>query len=579
MTSALADPLTGQLPLLVCVESDDVALAKLEDVAWFHYLRDLNWELFRAVACEYYQALWNFNQDQQQERSRRSLSAEQPNSETKPEATRRLLFERPTMVEGATILVAPKPVIQDLSAVDPTKIAPGHVPIRLAGRTPKCFFALLKSFLGLMFRGIAPEPEKAFYELIGNPSYARVCGFTLPDRDVGYRDSDVPSIRKLEQFDQIMRMNGLWDHATVTMVRENIRTGRIKPGSTLVHDTTHFPAYSGFQSVTISPGERPTCSNPASTSTEQATESSQDPVATSTPSESSAADDRGTSKAARKAEKERRKSQPKTTKNCRCPQRDTCPHEWVSADPGAGTVVKHGNTKHWAHKASTLAFANQEGILLDAAAMTDGASHDSRSLVPHLERLKARYPELFAPVTRVLDDAAADIPALKKQIKDEFAIELVTSSNPRGRKPITDDLPRGIDHITPKGTPVCLADLPFDFKGCRSESKQFLFQAPNDEAGNSVCAQCPFKAVCCNEGSERRHLAIDCDRLPWIDPDYPQLSQSFKREFATRTVIERLHKLMKFDFGSEDLAQRGSDAFQARLDKTLLAMHIALAAN
>jgi len=30
---------------------------------------------------------------------------------------------------------------------------------------------------------------------------------------------------------------------------------------------------------------------------------------------------------------------------------------------------------YWGHKASTISFANQE-ILLDAAAMTDAASHD-----------------------------------------------------------------------------------------------------------------------------------------------------------------------------------------------------------
>ena len=44
-----------------------------------------------------------------------------------------------------------------------------------------------------------------------------------------------------------------------------------------------------------------------------------------------------------------------------------------------------------------------------------------------------------------------------------------------------------------------------------------------------------------------------------------------------RIDIERLHKLMKYDYGDERLTKRGNDAFQARLDKTLLAMHLILA--
>ena len=45
---------------------------------------------------------------------------------------------------------------------------------------------------------------------------------------------------------------------------------------------------------------------------------------------------------------------------------------------------------------------------------------------------------------------------------------------------------------------------------------------------------------------------------------------------ARRTSIERLHKLMKFDFGDDRLTKRGNDTFQARLDKTLFAMHVLL---
>lgn len=231
---------------------------------------------------------------------------------------------------------------------------------------------------------------------------------------------------------------------------------------------------------------------------------------------------------------------------------------------------------HWAHKASTLSFANQE-ILLDAVAMTDAAAHDSRSLEPHLERLLTRHPELEGRVKRVLDDGAADGRALKERIRDGFSIELLASPNPRGRKPIKKDLPRGMDHIRSSGTPVCREGFPFDFLGWRRETGHFLFRAPDHSDGTSVCQGCPQKSACCRAGSERRHLAMPFDRLPWLDPQLPQLSRRFEKIMSRRTVIERIHKLMKFDYGDEALTKRGNTAFQARLDKTLLAMHVVLA--
>ncbi len=98
-------------------------------------------------------------------------------------------------------------------------------------------------------------------------------------------------------------------------------------------------------------------------------------------------------KKAKKTPKKKRKSHPRTTKNCRCSDREHCDHAWINADEGAGTVVKSTGKMYWAHKASTLGFAKQE-VLLDAVALNDAASHDSKSLVPHLSRLLSRHPDL-----------------------------------------------------------------------------------------------------------------------------------------------------------------------------------------
>ena len=176
----------------------------------------------------------------------------------------------------------------------------------------------------------------------------------------------------------------------------------------------------------------------------------------------------------------------------------------------------------------------------------------------------------------MLDDAAADDEDLKIRLNLRWGIVLMTPINARGRKKQTKNLRRGIDHIEPKGIPVCRQGFPFDFVGVRHEEQCFLFRAP-DINGVPVCRDCTVRAECYRGEDGARQVSIPFERLPWINPGMPELSLQFQQEMAKRTVIERLHKLMKDDFGDERLDKRGNDAFQARLDKTRWAMHLLLA--
>jgi len=531
MLSILAE--TSDQPVLFhVVESDDILLAERADILWFEILRTLDWRPVAGLAARYYEGLSRFNRDQSETRREKEASSPPPNAETREEATLRLLFARPTMDPEAPVLV--ETVVRDDEPVriDPTTLRPGVVPPRLWGRSPKCFFAQFKAFMGLPIMGRPAEPEFVHAELVNNPSFARACGFTVFDAAVGYRQTDVPSLRKLEQFDQIMTQEGLWADAALQQVRRNIEQGVVRTTDTMVHDTTHYRAYSDLRVVTL-------------------------------PEE--------------KAGKEpRRKSQPRTVKSCRCPDWKDCPHLWVSADEGAGTVVKSGGKKIWGHKASTFAFAGQE-LLVDAVAMTDAATHDSRSLLVHLERLADRFPAVLRQVRVVLDDGALDDEKIRKAVKEKFEAELVVKPNPRGKKAITQGLPAGIEEVTVAGVPVCRAGYPFDFLGCRHAEKRFLFRAPDDEQGRPVCGDCPEREDCLRRQGERRHLSLPFETLPHLDPRLPHLSRRFERLTAKRTVIERIHKLMKFDYGAERLTKRGNRSFQATLDKTLLAMHLVAA--
>jgi hypothetical protein len=227
--------------------------------------------------------------------------------------------------------------------------------------------------------------------LSSNPSFARGCGFSpkYNDRPDDYHYHQIPSLRKLEQFDQIMTQAGLWELIKVAEVTKNFSEGVIKPENEMVGDTTHYHAYSGFETVHYE--------------TKQGTK--------------------------------KKKSQSKMTKKCRCAERETCEHEWELADDGAGTIVKAHNKMYWGHKASVLGLPKQ-GVVIDAVAITDGATHDGQTFYPHVDKVFKQYPDLSTSIQRVLYDSACDDAVLKKQFKEELRVDLKASFNPRRTKAI-----------------------------------------------------------------------------------------------------------------------------------------------
>ena len=77
--------------------------------------------------------------------------------------------------------------------------------------------------------------------------------------------------------------------------------------STVVHDTTHYHAYSGMQVVKLPQAVEPS---------ENANANATQPV-----TKEGEPNEKG-----KKAKKARKKSHPKTTKRCRCKDRQHCPH-------------------------------------------------------------------------------------------------------------------------------------------------------------------------------------------------------------------------------------------------------------
>ena len=146
-----------QNPLFHIIHEDDIYLLNTRDAEWFQVLYHFRCERYLGFGVQYYDALYEFNQKQGSGREERGDEVEEEAVESKEEARQRLLFSRVTMQaeseirEGVLIgvkLVLVKTGIEESppSGVSPENIATWKVPLRLGGKKPKCFFALLKSF-------------------------------------------------------------------------------------------------------------------------------------------------------------------------------------------------------------------------------------------------------------------------------------------------------------------------------------------------------------------------------------------------------------------------------------------------
>jgi len=522
-------------PLLIhVVDNDDIYLKHAAHADWFRTLRDFRWEDYRELGAQYYEQLYVFNERAAQKRGPKPRP--KTNREKREEAQLRLLEDRPAGGnEEAPILQPEAKPAEAVIRVDPETIRPGETPIRMAGKRPKCFFSMFLAFIGVSLMGRPAEVDVVFEELQNNPAFARVCGFTLPappkpSGRVQYRHMDIPMRRKIQQFDQIMTESGLWSQAKWDEVERNRRLRVFVPEPDLVHDTTHFDACSQFEVV----------------------------------------------KGKTEDGKERRKSQSKTIKKCRCKDRETCPHPWELADDGAGTVVKQRNQKHWAHKAAVVGLPRQ-GVPVDAVAVADAATHDGETLVPHLERLYEHVPELIENADRVLADSAYDSDRNREAVAaPPFELRLCASLNPRSAKARTEGLPRGMAKVTPYGDVVCQAGYLMEYRGVRKDTGRFIYGSPRDEDGEPLCRGCPFRSACLNEGSEQRTVTIPFELLPHINPNDPPMSQRWKRIMKLRPTVERMIKNLKCDHGDGRAHKRGNASFQARMDKTMIAIHIQL---
>ena len=517
-----------QIPLFTISYENDELLKSIEDNDWYWFLNDFAWTSYRDYAVEYYQALYRFNLEWKEERVERGRGCER---ESREDAQQRLLFERATMDATKPKLFEIEPTIatEDMCdiTIDKDLVAPGVVPLRIGGKKPKCFFALLKAFLGTIVMGRPGVPEEVYHNLINNPTFARNCGFTIQKSTGEYRHSDIPKLRKIEQFDQIMTQAGLWNKIKKDEVRTNIETGVILQENILVHDTTHYHGYSSFETIEY-------------------------------------VDEHG---------KVKKKSQSKVTKLCGCGDKESCSHDWILADDGCGTVVKSNGKMYWAHKAAVIGLASQ-GVPLDAVALNDASTNDGDTPLEHIDKLFSDYPMLRKWIDYVLADAAYDSNKNRMAIYDKYGIILRASLNPRRKKSISsDNLPRGMKTLTAFGNLTCQNESEMNYTGVRLREGKFIYTAPQDSNGQAICNCCVYREACTPQSTKGRTVLIDFDLLPGIDPEDPPMAKRFKAMMRFRPSVERMISFLKKQLGDDRLSERSNASFQALLDKTMIVFH------
>lgn len=132
--------------------------------------------------------------------------------------------------------------------------------------------------------------------------------------------------------------------------------------------------------------------------------------------------------------------------------------------------------------------------------------------------------------------------------------------------------------LTPSGELLCEAGLALDYLGVRWEDDVFLYGPPKDDDNGIACLTCPHKETCCPRAKYGRRVTLPFDTLPHIDAHDPPMAKRFRAMMTHRPAVERVIKRLKCDFSEPHLSKRGNAAFEARLNKTMIAFHLLLRA-
>jgi hypothetical protein len=520
---------------------------------WVRLLEAIDGERFGTLARRYYLALQHFRK----QRTRPPLPGQlEIVAEGKQQALQGMLAVREQrkarrkQAEGGQaaevfVTVSP-PCGEDLPAAlrDFTKSPPPlSVVLSGPGRPPCDALCLLRAFLAAPLLGVGDDPTSVHRLLHNNPTFAHSCGFLGRDvlKQAGeWTSRRLPSLSVCEEFSEVMTRYGLWHLARLDQVRGNLASGVVEVETTLAFDTTHIEAHSHCDNVL-----------PANANVQEDKPDEPPP---------------------------KHRKVPRMRKRCDCGRAcwETCEHPWVPTDAGAAVVVKGATRIYWAHKASVVSFADSE-VPIDVRVCQYAADPDGKTLVPHLDALASDLPEVVRSLSQVLaDDAYRENHAAVARFGRQA--RLVVPVHGRAAHAALANRFEGIARFTPSGVPVCEGGHRFTMRGRDFSAERYIWQAPDDDAGQPVCAHCPLATRCLDKG-KRRHIRVPRRDQPHIDWTHPQHFVRERAIYSQRTGVERSIKSLKIDIGGEHLTHRDAFRVQAHLDRRLLTLHLLLAVS
>jgi hypothetical protein len=537
---------------LVLFESTDApaVLADPVNADWLAVVDGIQGEPYDSLARRYYLALSHFRGSAERRPVPGRVEVE---GDSRQEALRELLDSMnqrkasekvAASKDEAAIFVDVSPDREDESLHEALRDFSKRPPaisdlLRGPGRPPCDALCLLRSYLGAPVVGAGDGPTEVHRLLHSNPTFARACGFLGRDalKQPGELTSRrLPTLSVCEEFNEVMARYGLWQLARIEQVKENLETDVVTTEDTLAFDTTHLEANSHCANVI-----------PADAKAEG-------------------------------GKKVKHRKVPRVRKMCGCGKSEweTCEHAWTPTDQGAAVVVKGPTRIYWAHKVSVATFGDSE-VPLDVRVLQYGAEHDGKTLVPHLELMQRDLPQVVAELRHVVaDDAYKGNDAGVVEFGHGAKLTVPVHPSRSSKAKVADGF-AGIDHFTPTGVPICDAGHRFDMIGRDLSRERYIWTAPDEENGRSVCIECDFRDDCLAKGT-RRHIRTERGDFPQIDWDRPQHLATIKRLYDKRTGVERAIKRLKVDLKAAHLTQRDGHRVQAHVERKLLTIHILLKA-
>ncbi len=422
------------------------------------------------------------------------------------------------------------------------------------------FMPLFKAFMILRFLDVKPSVINVMKTLAGNP---------LLLVRLNFKKNELPSLRVIYRFDQVMSLYGLWSKATNTSIFQNIKTGVINVADeiSLGQDTAHVES----------------CATKG-----------------------------------------------KKKKQCAyCPELANCKEPQVT-DNVAGTLVKKKTEYHHAAK---VAFANLlKSELCLAFKVFKGNTNDAKTFEPLINEFKKTFPKFdfkYIFVDGIYDEKEC-FKAAESAYPD--AQLLPSRINPRNRKDKKVDH-RGIMLVNKRGHAVCINEQKMVYIGRDKNLQSYMWGCPFHHSDITTdrkftaeqkynilqqykysrdllgiakahgitpktldtwnsrmnCAKdkkldpkgmrglgddCPHKDKCCPDSKYGRVFRTKASEYPFLDWNLPQFSHRRKVLIALRLANERIISRLKEDLACDKLYKQNDFNVEAHVAKSVLAQHL-----